>query len=63
MAQYQSFLLRVWCSSRPTGLQWSAQLEGLQDGGRLRFADLDALLTYLRTLLDPATPSSTGPPD
>jgi len=48
VAQYQSYLLRVWRSSRPNGWQWAARLEGLQDGEHLRFADLDALLAHLR---------------
>ncbi len=62
MAHYQSFLLRVWRSSRTNGRQWSARLEGLQDGELLRFADLDALLAHLRALLDADTPSGGSGP-
>jgi len=62
MADYRSFMLRVWRSSRPNGRQWSARLEGLQDGQRLRFADLDALLAHLRALLDPEASSGPDPP-
>lgn len=65
MAQYHSFLLRVWRSSRHARRQWSARLEGLQDGQHRQFTDLDALLTHLRGVLDPdarAGPgASTGP--
>ncbi len=56
-------MLRVWRSSQPNGWQWSARLEGLQDGQHRRFADLDALLTHLRALLDPEAPSGPDPPD
>ncbi len=62
MPQYQSYLLRVWRSSRPNGWQWAARLEGLQDGEHLRFADLDALLAHLRARLDPEAPSGPDPP-
>jgi len=63
VAHYRSFMLRVWRSSRANGWQWSARLEGLQDGERLRFANLDALLAHLRVLLDPAAPSGPDPPE
>jgi len=63
VAHYQSFLLRVWRSNRTNGRQWSARLEGLQDGERLQFANLDALLAHLHALLDPETPSGPDPPD
>ena len=63
MADYCSFLLRVWHSSRANGRQWSARLEGLQDGQHLRFADLDALLAHLRALLDLERPPGPDPPD
>lgn len=63
VAAYQSFLLRVWRSSRPNGRQWSARLEGLQGGDRWQFADVDALLSYLRALLDADAPAGPGPPD
>jgi hypothetical protein len=63
VARYQSFLLRVWRSSRTNGRQWSARLERLQDGERLQFANLDALLAHLRTLLDPEAPSGPDPPN
>jgi len=62
VAQYQSYLLRVWRSSRPNGWQWAARLEGLQDGEHLRFADLDALLAHLRARLDPLAPGGPEAP-
>ncbi len=59
MAVYRSFLLRVWRSNRSTGQQWSARLEGLQDGQRQQFTDVDALLVHLRGLL--AAELAAGP--
>ncbi len=46
-------MLRVWRGNRPTGRQWAARLEGVQDGERAPFTDLAVLLAHLRVLLDP----------
>ena len=51
--RYASFRLQVWHSNRLGRIQWSARLEGLQDGHRMQFSSPDALLTHLRALLDP----------
>lgn len=50
--RYQSFMLQVWRSDRFGHAQWSAKLEGLQDGRHLRFDSPGALLSHLHTLLD-----------
>jgi len=62
MLHYRSYLLRVWRGSRHDRHRWSARLEGLQDGRRLQFTDLEALLAHLRALLDANTPSGGGGP-
>src|SRR5579859_5767689 len=56
IAHYDSFLLRVWRSSRHDRLQWSARLEGLQDGRHARFTSVEELLTHLRSLLSADLP-------
>jgi hypothetical protein len=50
--RYQSFRLQVWQSDRFGQAQWSARLEGLQDGRHQRFHSADALLAYLGARLD-----------
>ena len=62
VADYRSYLLRVWRSSRTNGQQWSARLEGLQDGQHSQFTDLDALLAHLHVLLaaTPDGPAKAG---
>ncbi len=62
MLQYRSYVLRVWRGSRRDRHRWSARLDGLQDGRRLQFTDLDALLAHLRALLDADTPAGGSGP-
>jgi hypothetical protein len=58
---YESFRLQVWRGNRHGRVQWSARLEGLQDGRYSQFHSPDALLTYLRALLDPEQPAGPMP--
>ena len=51
MPRYQSYLLRVWSSGRHERRQWSARLEGRQDGQHRRFTDMESLIAGLRGLL------------
>jgi hypothetical protein len=52
MARYDSFLLRIWRSTRQDGSQLAAHLQHLQSGESIRYADSESLLAYLSTLLD-----------
>jgi hypothetical protein len=45
---YQSYLLRLWQTSNAGELVWRASLESPHTGQRHGFANLDALLAYLR---------------
>jgi len=60
--QYESFLLRIWRGSRHDRPQWSARLEGLQDGQHLQFGSADALLAHLQALLAADPPGGPDPP-
>jgi hypothetical protein len=62
LVQYDSFRLQVWRSSRHDRIQWSARLEGLQDGWHIQFSSPDALLCHLRSLLDPDQPADPHAP-
>jgi hypothetical protein len=59
--RYESFRLQVWRSNRHGRVQWSARLEGLQDGRHSQFNSPDALLSHLHALLDPEQPAGTLP--
>jgi hypothetical protein len=59
MARYDSFLLRIWRSTRQDGSQLAAHLQHLQSGESIRYVDSESLLAYLSTLLDA---DSEGPP-
>jgi hypothetical protein len=58
--RYDSFRLRVWRGTRHDRVQWSARLEGLQDGVEFRFNAPDALFAHLRTVLDVDAPTEIG---
>jgi hypothetical protein len=45
---YLSYLLRLWPAGTGGGIAWRASLEDVSTGERQAFADLDALLDYLR---------------
>ena len=62
MAEYDSFLLRVWRSRREGGWAWALRLEHLQDGAVRRFEDPQALVEALWALAEPARPAGPGPP-
>ncbi|HEY8285504.1 MAG TPA: hypothetical protein VIJ28_14060 [Chloroflexota bacterium] len=61
--RYDSFRLRVWRGTRHDRVQWSARLEGLQDGVELTFNSPMALFEHLRVLLDPDQPNNPGAGD
>lgn len=46
-ANYQSYLLRLWQVDEEEG-GWQASLESARTGERRGFADLEAMLAYLR---------------
>ncbi len=53
--RYQGYLLRFWetrsqCLGQPS--TWRFSLEDPQTGQRRTFADLEALVTFLRAVLD-----------
>lgn len=60
--RYNSFLLRLWRGSRHGRPQWSARLEGLQDGRRVQFGSADDLLAHLQALLAADPPGGPDPP-
>ena len=45
---YQSYLLRLWRAPGGAGQPWRASLEDTLTGERRGFADLEALVAYLR---------------
>jgi hypothetical protein len=51
MPKHESYILRIWQSRTLGGWQWSARVEDLADGSRERFADRNALLTYLEAIV------------
>jgi hypothetical protein len=63
MAEYDSYLLRVWRSRRVGGWAWALRLEHLQDGERLQFDDPQALVEALWALVEPRAPTGPGPPE
>jgi hypothetical protein len=63
MAEYNSYLLRVWRSRRQGGWEWALRLECLQGGERQQFDDPAALLNALWGLVEPRHPSGPGPPE
>ena len=64
MAQYESFILRIWQTGGAHGAQWAAKLQRLPDGENLRFTEPDALMDHLCIMLAPATTPTdpSGPP-
>jgi hypothetical protein len=63
MAQYASYMLRVWRSSRHGRAQWVARLEDLHGGPSEQFTSKDALIAHLCTLLDPEARNGPDPPE
>jgi hypothetical protein len=55
--RYMSYLLRLWQTTSGNKIVWRASLENSQTGERQGFANLDALLNYLRQQMD----TETGP--
>ena len=55
--RYMSYLLRLWQTTSGNKVVWRASLENSQTGERQGFANLDALLNYLRQQTD----TETGP--
>ena len=45
----RSYVLRLWPVDSAEGPDWQGSLVSIADGKYLRFAELDQLLTYLRT--------------
>ncbi len=45
---YLAYLLRLWSSEQEGRRTWRASLEGAHDSERLVFADLEALVAFLR---------------
>lgn len=48
--QYQSYLLRLW---RTQEGEWHGSLQAAQNGERHLFADVESLVTFLYTQLQP----------
>ena len=46
---YCSYLLRLWQVREETGLAWRATLQDVKTGEQHGFADLDAMLAFLRS--------------
>lgn len=51
MPQHDAYVLHIWQSRALGGRQWVARLDYLSDGQRLRFANRDALLQHMQTLI------------
>lgn len=45
---YLSYLLRLWRTGSKDATAWRSALEDVQTGERRTFANLDALIAYLR---------------
>jgi hypothetical protein len=58
MAEYNSYLLRVWRSRRAGGWEWALRLEHLRDGAVQRFDDPAALVDALWELAEAEAPGS-----
>ena len=56
--RYISYLLRLWQAADGDQVVWQASLENAQTGERRGFADLDALLNFLRQTTDTETKPS-----
>jgi hypothetical protein len=52
--RYISYLLRLWQTTSGDETAWRASLEDSETGERKGFADLDALLAFLRQQTGPA---------
>jgi hypothetical protein len=52
--RYISYLLRLWPTKSGDETVWRASLEDSETGERRGFADLDALLAFLRERTGPA---------
>jgi hypothetical protein len=63
MAEYDSYLLRVWRSRREGGWEWALRLEHLQGGEQQQFDNPEALVKALWALVEPRPPSGPGPPE
>ena len=53
---YASYLLRLWRSGEADPPAWRASLQSTQDGHRLNFPDLEALVDFLRAHYDSLQP-------
>lgn len=51
---YASYLLRLWKAQRDGQTIWRASLECTQDGQRLNFPSLEALIAFLESRSGPA---------
>jgi hypothetical protein len=58
MPQHERYLLQIWRSRALAGWQWSARLDRLSDGERLRFTDPEALLQHVRALVEAESPNN-----
>ena len=56
--RYISYLLRLWQAADGDQVVWQASLENAQTGERRGFADLDALLNFLRQTTEMETQPS-----
>ena len=64
--RYVSYLLRLWQTQQEGAMVWRASLESSRTGERQGFADLDALIAFLRQQTGTASDSSgdkSGPED
>ena len=48
LSDYNSYLLRVWQTSKEGNVAWRASLESPHTGERIGFANLDKLFAFLR---------------
>lgn len=51
MPHHQAYVLHIWHSRALGGRQWVARLDDLPDGQQVRFANRDALLRHLETVI------------
>jgi hypothetical protein len=63
VARYDSYLLRIWRSTRRDGRQLTFRLEHLQGGESLQGVDPADLIAYIQALcVDAPDPTEAGAP-
>ena len=59
MAQYDTFIVRVWRSVGTAGPQWRARIEHVQQADTRQFGTVQALLDHLRAVAGPLRDAAT----